>query len=210
MMYTHNIEESKNIFWCVSAAGTGCSQLNCQISAPKSIPWRPCVQSLALISSLVVQCNTSPSSSEVSHVGIQMSQMNGRTRLVRQWGATGGMGTASGSNRRAPMYFCMPTACPHKALAVCHWWTLRVRGRVSPLEPEHRCASLMSILEKTLLPGSAQHFFCTEMCSTAQFQTTYVYIKEPYTLQLDSMMLLFPQVRIHEGGAVTCVTHRGQ
>lgn len=44
-----------------------------------------CVESLCrLISSLVMQGNSSHSSSEVFHVGIQMSQMNGRARFGRQ------------------------------------------------------------------------------------------------------------------------------
>lgn len=42
------------------------------------------VCTVVAISSLVMQGNSSPSSSEVSHVGIQMSQMNGRTRFGRQ------------------------------------------------------------------------------------------------------------------------------
>lgn len=37
--------------------------------------------------------------------------------MGRQRGATGGMGTASGSNREASMYVCIPTACPHKAFS---------------------------------------------------------------------------------------------
>lgn len=34
-----------------------------------------------------------------------------------QRGATGGLGTASGSNREASMYVCTPTACPYNAFS---------------------------------------------------------------------------------------------
>lgn len=50
-----------------------------------------CECTVAVISSLVMQGNSSPSSSEVSHVGIQMSQMNGRSRFGRQR-SNGGFG----------------------------------------------------------------------------------------------------------------------
>lgn len=90
---------------------------NRQVSVHKSKPQRRCVQLLWLISSLVVSGSSSPGSSEVSHFGIQMSQMNARTRSGKQWGATGGLGPASESNREASMYVCMPTACPYDAFS---------------------------------------------------------------------------------------------
>lgn len=65
---------------------------------------------LKLISSLVGEFNSSPNSLEVSHGGFQMSQMHGEV----QRRATGGMGTASGSNGRASMYLWMYTACAYK------------------------------------------------------------------------------------------------
>lgn len=120
--------EQENSLWCMSAC-VALSNYQLQTGASnslrgktgrfmflKSVPLRWCVQSLWLISSLVVSTNSSPGSSEVSHAGIQMSQMNGRTRSGRQSGATGGMGTASGRNRRASMYVCAPMVAPYKAL----------------------------------------------------------------------------------------------
>lgn len=59
----------------------------------------PRVQWLWLINSLVRQGSSSAGRSEVSHVGIQMSQMNGRTRSGRQR-SRGGFGHDARVRRR--------------------------------------------------------------------------------------------------------------
>lgn len=152
---------------------------NRQIAVHKSKPQRRCVQLLWLISSLVVSGNSSPSSSEVSHVGIQMSQMNARTRLGRQRGATGGLGTASGSNREASMYVCMPSACPYNAFSCVPLMDIESSLQGVSSQTGTLLSQFNVFSQRTKNSGSKQHFmsFCCAMCFIAVISYLWLHLQ---------------------------------
>lgn len=82
--------------------------------------------------------------------------------MGRQRGATGGLGTASGSNREASMYVCMPAAWPYNAFSRVPLMDIEssLRGVSS------ETGTLLSEFNVEKSSGSKQHFisFCFAAC----------------------------------------------